>query len=113
MLCIFLFLTFAVYDTNSQASQWVDTFQKTLCHDRWAQMDWQSILRPCRYNLEFGKNKYEEKQKTSPKWSHTLGLHFKKTGEFSRIGIKAELVMDIIKTLAVTHGVFLYVAQIE
>jgi len=89
MLCIFLFLTFAVYDTNSQASQWVDTFQKTLCHDRWAQMDWQSILRPCRYNLEFGKNKYEEKQKTSPKWSHTLGLHFKKTGEFSRIGIQS------------------------
>ena len=71
-MLVFLFLVI-IPSTCGQASQWIDGFQKTLCHDRWSQMDWQSILRPCRNNLEFGKNKYEDKHRTSTKWSHTLG----------------------------------------
>lgn len=71
-----------------QTSQWIDTFQKTVCQQRWAQMDWLTILRPCRYKMEFGR-KLDDKEKTSTKWSHTLGLRFEKTGEFSKLAIQS------------------------
>ncbi|XP_002167809.2 uncharacterized protein LOC100211432 isoform X1 [Hydra vulgaris] len=85
LLLPFLFICMVA----GQGSQWIDSFQKTICHDRWSQMDWQSIIRPCRHNNIFGKNVLDEKQRTSPKWSHTLGLHFQKTGEFSKIAIQS------------------------
>lgn len=85
---ILLFLLAYLNAVSGQASQWIDTFQKTVCHQRWAQMDWLSILRPCRYKMDFAK-KIDEKERTSTKWSHTLGLHFERTGEFSRLAIQS------------------------
>jgi len=82
---------------HAQSDLWLDPFQKELCHHRWMQMDWQSILRPCRSNIEFGRNTMEEKIRTSPKYSHTTGLHFKKTGEFSKITIQSRTSDGTIK----------------
>lgn len=88
MTMILLFTLAYIHAVSGQASQWIDTFQKTVCHQRWAQMDWLSILRPCRYKMDFAK-KIDEKERTSTKWSHTLGLHFEKTGEFSKLAIQS------------------------
>ena len=87
-MMILLFLLAYFHVVSGQASQWIDTFQKTVCHQRWSQMDWLSILRPCRYKMDFGK-KIDEKERTSTKWSHTLGLHFERTGEFSKLAIQS------------------------
>lgn len=86
-----IFLAFALLYirlVTGQTSQWIDTFQKAVCQQRWAQMDWLTILRPCRYKMEYGR-KIEEGEKTSTKWSHTLGLKFEKTGEFSKIALQS------------------------
>jgi len=85
---ILLFILAYLHAVSGQASQWIDTFQKTVCHQRWAQMDWLSILRPCRNKMDFAK-KIDDKERTSTKWSHTLGLHFEKTGEFSKLAIQS------------------------
>lgn len=64
----------AIATIRSQSPEMTDVFQKNLCHDRWSQMDWQSIIRPCRQYMKFGMEKRNvEKLRTSPKWSHTLG----------------------------------------
>lgn len=87
-MLILIYLAAFIHYTSCQASQWIDTFQKDLCRDRWSQMDWQSILRPCRFNTAFGKHKYDVQKRTSPKWSHTTSLHFEKTGEFSKVTLQ-------------------------
>eukprot|EP00794_Sanderia_malayensis_P020281 gene20281-22267_t len=69
--------------------QYLDDFQRSLCRERWKRMDWQQMLRPCRDNLEFGTNKWDDKLRTSPKYSHVLNMDIKKTGEFSKIAIQS------------------------
>jgi len=88
MKSITFLLSCHLFSVAGQTSQWIDTFQKTVCQQRWAQMDWLTILRPCRYKMEYGR-KLEEKEGTSTKWSHTLGLRFEKTGEFSKVAIQS------------------------
>ncbi|XP_066934734.1 uncharacterized protein [Clytia hemisphaerica] len=92
MLQISLLLTTWVaifHVTWSQSLEMTDAFQKNLCHDRWSVMDWQSIIRPCRPYMQFGTEKRSiEKYRTSPKWSHTLGLDLEKTGVFNKITIQ-------------------------
>jgi len=85
---ILLFSLAYFHFVSGQTSQWIDTFQKTVCQQRWAQMDWLTILRPCRYKMEYGR-KIDEKDRTSTKWSHTLGLKFERTGEFSKLAIQS------------------------
>jgi len=77
----------SLYDVT--AMEFVDTFHRDLCHLRWTQMDWQSIIRPCRGNMQFGRQNMDEKLRTSAEYSHTLSLHFKKAGEFNKITIQS------------------------
>ena len=103
MLCsLFLFRLITLdilYTVYGQSSQWMDTFQRDLCRERWNRMDWQGMLRPCKDNLEFGENKLSESLKTSPKYSHILRMDIRKTGEFSKIAIQSRTTEGRVKTV--------------
>lgn len=80
-------------------SQFLDDFQRSLCRERWKRMDWQQILRPCKDNLEFGTNKWDDSLRTSPSYSHVLSMDIKKAGEFSKIAIQSRTAEGREKTI--------------
>lgn len=79
--------------------QFLDDFQRGMCRERWKRMDWQQILRPCKDNLEFGDNKWDDSLRTSPDYSHVLSMDIKKVGEFSKIAIQSRTAEGREKTI--------------
>ena len=96
---IFLILLYFVNLFCLIDTQYVDDFQRSLCRERWKRMDWQQMLRPCKDNLEFGTNKWDDALRTSPAYSHILNMDIKKAGEISKIGIQSRTAEGREKTI--------------